>query len=104
MFHCTSCPAEVCASHHHSRKLHCATGGSIGGGSGTQLSDHAGALVSLKDVLEDSKLNWEGFDKFGTVQDILEHNKRVPAFIKPDAFPVFGHSSHSCVMFMPVGP
>ena len=31
--------------------------------------------MSLKDIMEDSKLSWEGFEKFGTVQEILEHNK-----------------------------
>ena len=32
-------------------------------------------LVSLKDIMEDGRLSWEGFDKFGAVQEILDHNK-----------------------------
>ena len=53
------------------------TGGGVGNGVG--LPDQAGGLVSLKEVMEDNKLNWEGFEKFGTVQEILEHNKCVHA-------------------------
>ena len=40
-------------------------------------------LVSLKDIMEDGRLSWEGFDKFGTVQEILDHNKCALARSKP---------------------
>jgi hypothetical protein len=49
------------------------TGGGIG--NGVVMPDQAVGLVSLQEVMEDNKLSWEGFEKFGTVQDILEHNK-----------------------------
>ena len=39
-----------------------------GGGGGN-------TLMSLEDIMEDGRLSWEGFDKFGTVQEILDHNK-----------------------------
>ncbi len=63
---------RVCSSQVECSRCRDAEGGRSSTGPGALPGD---GLVSLKDIVEDGRLSWEGFDKFGSVQEILDHNK-----------------------------